>query len=142
MQFQHLTAKASHVRSKHGPPEKQAECRICHKTYKKSYLKEHIASHSSSDARKCSECGKTFSSRSNLTKHRKKHLPGYVPNSKRQREKKYCCHEEGCEKRFDSSKALEVCVFSLLNQNTQHLAEHFLLHVCSSAKNRDWQIIF
>ena len=112
IQFENLNIKVRHEHTRHGPPENQEECPVCHKTYQKSYLKEHITTHSESDALKCPQCGKKFSSRSNLNKHRKKHLPGYVPSSGPPREKKYCCVEEGCEKKFHSKKALEVCVIS------------------------------
>lgn len=107
MQFQTLKEKQYHVRSKHGPPVTAEECPICHKTYNKVYLKEHLTTHQESDALKCKECGKKFSSKSNLNKHGKKHLPGYVPVKDKQREKKYSCSD--CGKRFDSMHGLEVC---------------------------------
>lgn len=107
VQFPNQKDKCRHVRAKHSSTEKQAECPICHKTYNKSYLKEHVIIHSQSDALKCQECGKTFSSKSNLNKHRKKHAPGYTPKSSKQREKKFICPEEGCEKTFDSQHALK-----------------------------------
>ena len=108
-QFQSLTEKVRHVRSKHGPSDNQGECPVCHKTYNKGYLKEHVTTHSESDALKCQECGKKFSSKSNLNKHVKKHAPGYVPDSRKQREKKYSCPEEGCGKTFNSQHGLKVC---------------------------------
>lgn len=107
MQFQTVKEKQYHVRSKHGPDESSEECPICHKTYNKMYLKEHLATHDENSGLKCSECGKKFSSKSNLNKHRKKHLPGYVPAKDKQREKKYGCSE--CGKKFDSMHGLEVC---------------------------------
>ena len=110
MQFQTLKEKQYHVRSKHGPPVTAEECPICHKTYNKVYLKEHMTTHEESDALKCKECGKKFSSKSNLNKHGKKHLPGYVPVKDKQREKKYSCSD--CGKRFDSMHGLEVWLYS------------------------------
>ena len=108
LQFQDLKEKIRHVRTKH--VERQAECPVCHKIYNKAYLREHVVSHTESDALKCQECGKKFSSKSNLNKHRKKHAPGYVPKNTRQREKKFSCPEEDCDKTFDSQHALKVCV--------------------------------
>ncbi|KAJ7369966.1 hypothetical protein OS493_035137 [Desmophyllum pertusum] len=105
MQFQSLKEKQHHVRSKHGPAVAVEECPICHKTYNKVYLKEHLMTHEDNDALKCQECGKKFSSKSNLNKHGKKHLPGYVPAKDKQREKKYVCLD--CCKRFDSMHGLE-----------------------------------
>lgn len=105
MQFQTVKEKQYHVRSKHGPDESSEECPICHKTYNKMYLKEHLATHDENSGLKCIECGKKFSSKSNLNKHRKKHLPGYVPAKDKQREKKYGCSE--CGKKFDSMHGLE-----------------------------------
>ncbi|XP_015767412.1 PREDICTED: zinc finger protein OZF-like [Acropora digitifera] len=102
VQFESAREKNQHARTKHGSTEKQAECPICQKTYNKSYLKDHMITHSQSETLKCPECEKTFSSKSNLNKHRKKHVPGYTPNSSKQREKKFTCPEEGCEKTFDS----------------------------------------
>ena len=110
VQFESAREKNQHARTKHGSTEKQAECPICQKTYNKSYLKDHMITHSQSETLKCQECEKTFSSKSNLNKHRKKHVPGYTPNSSKQREKKFTCPEEGCEKTFDSRHALKVCL--------------------------------
>ncbi|KAK2569240.1 Zinc finger protein 569 [Acropora cervicornis] len=107
VQFESAREKNQHARTKHGSTEKQAECPICQKTYNKSYLKDHMITHSQSETLKCQECEKTFSSKSNLNKHRKKHVPGYTPNSSKQREKKFTCPEEGCEKTFDSRHALK-----------------------------------
>ena len=110
MQFQDLKEKLLHVHSSHQQFEKEtAECQICHKTYSKTYLKEHVAAHTESDALKCQECGKKFSSKSNLNKHRKKHEPSYTPNMSKRRHKKFSCPEEGCDKIFDSQHALKVC---------------------------------
>ena len=109
MQFQTVKEKQYHVRSKHRPDESSEECPICHKTYNKMYLKEHLTTHDENSGLKCIECGKQFSSKSNLNKHRKKHLPGYVPAKDKQREKKYGCLE--CGKKFDSMHGLEVCLF-------------------------------
>ncbi|PFX30855.1 Zinc finger protein 778 [Stylophora pistillata] len=105
MQFQTVKEKQYHVRSKHRPDESSEECPICHKTYNKMYLKEHLTTHDENSGLKCIECGKQFSSKSNLNKHRKKHLPGYVPAKDKQREKKYGCLE--CGKKFDSMHGLE-----------------------------------
>ncbi|XP_078345889.1 uncharacterized protein LOC144631347 [Oculina patagonica] len=105
MQFQTLREKQYHVRSKHGPSVTAEECPICHKTYNKVYLKEHLTTHEENDTLKCKECGKKFSSKSNLNKHCKKHLPGYVPAKDKQREKKYSCSD--CGKKFDSMHGLE-----------------------------------
>lgn len=112
MQFQTLKEKQYHVRSKHGPAVTAEECPICHKTYNKVYLKEHLTTHEENDTLKCKECGKKFSSKSNLNKHCKKHLPGYVPAKDKQREKKYSCLE--CGKKFDSMHGLEVCNCSVM----------------------------
>ena len=120
MQFQTVKEKQYHVRSKHGPDESSEECPVCHKTYNKMYLKEHLATHDENSVLNCIECGKKFSSKSNLNKHRKKHLPGYVPAKDKQREKKYGCSE--CGKKFDSMHGLEVCRIYIISNQCRYLS--------------------
>ena len=84
------------------------------------YLKEHLATHDENSVLNCIECGKKFSSKSNLNKHRKKHLPGYVPAKDKQREKKYGCSE--CGKKFDSMHGLEVCRIYIISNQCRYLS--------------------
>ena len=75
MVFETKPEKRIHVRKCHAEP---VDCPVCHKTYNKSYMRDHLLSHND-DAFKCDICEKHFSSGSNLRKHKRKHDPGYVP---------------------------------------------------------------
>ena len=81
-----------------------------------------MKTHQESDALKCKECGKVFSSKSNLNKHVKKHAPGYVPLKERKREKKHACSD--CDKKFDTLHSLQVIISSLFLtfSNRKHAA--------------------
>ena len=108
IQFETRAELRRHKRKEHPEPSSPVECPVCHKKYNNNYMRDHLKSHNS-DAFKCDICEKLFSSRSNLSKHKRKHNPDYVPRPSERKcagPKRHECEE--CQKKFDTPTALEV----------------------------------
>ena len=82
IQFETRAELRRHKRKEHPEPSSPVECPVCHKKYNNNYMRDHLKSHNS-DAFKCDICEKLFSSRSNLSKHKRKHNPGLCSPSQR-----------------------------------------------------------
>lgn len=73
--FMHRNSLSRHVRLSHNDrfsdfSSETVECTLCHQFYKKSSLKAHMASHTSTTQYDCNICDKSFTTKWNMKQHK------------------------------------------------------------------------
>ncbi|KAL1399650.1 hypothetical protein pipiens_008027 [Culex pipiens pipiens] len=62
-----------HMARHNDPTVDTASCDVCGKRYRKSYMKDHMNTHTGNMAHACRICGRTFAAKTNLFTHMKKY---------------------------------------------------------------------
>ena len=116
--FQKNPELQKHIRENHmSDDELYQTCYLCNKRFSKSYMAEHIKSHS--NVFRCKICLKTFSCGSNLRKHVKKHNPGYKPKKQSWINKRIKCDQ--CDRLLRGTNSMKVSCYFLLTPMTENI---------------------